>query len=136
MNNGIVRMRKRSIPKKIRNDVWVYYMGEKFKGLCYCCNTQEITVFTFHCGHVMSEKNGGQETKENLRPICAQCNLSMNSKNMDTFMSKYGYSVKSKYNYIVYFILFCIGIISIPMLHRDTRNFLYDTFKTILRMCF
>lgn len=44
---------------------------------------------SFHCGHVISEKNNGEITVDNLRPICQNCNSSMGTTDMDEFISKY-----------------------------------------------
>ena len=86
------RKRKKVIPKTLKRQVWETHIGrEKGTGLCFCCKRQTIQQIEFHCGHYISEANGGQTTLENLRPICAQCNLSMGSKNMDEFMKKHGF---------------------------------------------
>ena len=45
---------------------------------------------SFHCGHVISEFNGGNATIDNLRPICPSCNSSMGRTNMDIFMMRHG----------------------------------------------
>ena len=39
----------------------------------------------WHCGHVISEKNGGETNIGNLRPICGSCNNSMGSMNWTTW---------------------------------------------------
>ncbi len=80
---------KKPIPKTLRRMVWDLYIGEEFGiGKCECCS-KVIKQFEFHCGHVKSEANGGETSVENLRPICALCNLSMGKKNMDEFMKTY-----------------------------------------------
>ena len=82
---------KKQIPKKIRQLVWNKYIGEKFgSGLCQCCKITEITQMNFHCGHITSEKNGGDMTLTNLLPICALCNSSMGSINMWDFIKAHG----------------------------------------------
>jgi 5-methylcytosine-specific restriction endonuclease McrA len=43
----------------------------------------------FHCAHIISEKNGGTTTLDNLMPICAQCNTSMRTQNLIDFRNKY-----------------------------------------------
>ena len=43
----------------------------------------------FHCGHIISEFNGGNLDVENLKPICQPCNSSMKTMNMDEFIKKY-----------------------------------------------
>jgi len=85
------RKSKKAIPKKIKQLVWNNYIGEKNgAGLCQCCNKTEIKQMDFHCGHVISEKNGGEIVVKNLKPICSLCNSSMGSKNMDEFMKEFG----------------------------------------------
>jgi hypothetical protein len=58
------------------------------KSKCYCCKLTE-TQLSFHCGQVISEKNGGKINVENLRPICQNCNSSMGTKNMNDFIQEY-----------------------------------------------
>lgn len=73
--------RKEYIPKALREQVWVKYNGEKFRETCYvnwCEN--KISVFDFHVGHDKPESRGGRLDIDNLRPICARCNLSMGNK--------------------------------------------------------
>ena len=53
-------------------------MGKKYEKKCYipwCTNT--INVFDFHVGHDVPESHGGALDINNLKPICARCNLSM-----------------------------------------------------------
>jgi 5-methylcytosine-specific restriction endonuclease McrA len=75
------------IPKAIREQVWIKYIGKKYKSKCtikWCTN--QIDVFNFHAGHNIPFSKGGQTTIENLRPICARCNVSMsNTYTIDTW---------------------------------------------------
>jgi 5-methylcytosine-specific restriction endonuclease McrA len=67
-----------NVPKALREQVWIKYMGKKFSSKCFikwCKN--EIDVFSFHVGHNIPDSKGGLMILENLRPICARCNLSM-----------------------------------------------------------
>ena len=69
---------RKQIPKAIRQQVWIKYMGKKFENKCtiiWCTNI--ISVFNFHAGHVIPDSKGGLINIENLRPICSNCNLSM-----------------------------------------------------------
>jgi 5-methylcytosine-specific restriction endonuclease McrA len=69
---------KDKIPKALREQVWVNFIGKKFHSKCYvpwCRN--DITVFDFQVGHNYPESKGGATILENLRPICSRCNLSM-----------------------------------------------------------
>ena len=87
------------IPKALRNKVWNQYVGiEKGISKCFVCTDVEISQQNFECGHIISRKNGGQLTIENLRPICGACNKSIGSNNMDEFMTKYGYAHNLKQN--------------------------------------
>jgi len=75
-----VKMCKANIPKALREQVWIKYIGKKYSSKCYihwCKN--DIDVFNFHIGHNIPESKGGELTLENLRPICARCNLSMSN---------------------------------------------------------
>jgi hypothetical protein len=69
---------KQTIPRALREQVWITYAGRCFQRKClipWCQNT--MTVFDFHVGHDTPESAGGATNIQNLRPICARCNLSM-----------------------------------------------------------
>lgn len=71
---------KKSIPKAVREQVWITYFGKKFDHKCHinwCKN--KITVFDFECGHNIPSSKGGNISLENLRPICSRCNKSMSN---------------------------------------------------------
>ena len=73
--------RKKQIPKAIREQVWLKYIGHNYQSKCpigWCTNT--ITVFDFQAGHIIPESRGGPTTLENLMPICSRCNSSMNNQ--------------------------------------------------------
>lgn len=79
------------IPSALRNLIWCTYIGEEQrKGLCLCCNTEQITTYNHECGHIVAQVNGGESSLENLRPICSSCNKSMGTKNMDDFIKLLG----------------------------------------------
>ena len=74
------KYKKKSIPLAIRQQVWLKYVGENFEYKCiiiWCQN--KISPFKFHVGHIIPESKGGSMNIENLRPICANCNLSMSN---------------------------------------------------------
>lgn len=82
-------MPRKTIPKALKNKVWDHYIGSEFgKGQCYCCK-KNIDSKDFECGHVKAVKFGGQNTLENLRPICSCCNKSMGTQNMNQFIEEY-----------------------------------------------
>jgi 5-methylcytosine-specific restriction endonuclease McrA len=69
----------------LRMKVWESHMGENYRGPCLCCKRQ-INTFTFVCGHVVSAANGGTNTIDNLKPICAICNTHMSSMDMEEYI--------------------------------------------------
>lgn len=72
--------RKATIPRALREQVWLKYMQNRLDGKCtihWCQNT--INAFDFHVGHNIPESKGGTLDISNLRPICSRCNLSMSS---------------------------------------------------------
>jgi 5-methylcytosine-specific restriction endonuclease McrA len=82
--------KKKSIPKSLKKMVWDKWIGPNIgRTKCLCCKHEEIRQIEFHCGHIIAETNGGETNIENLRPICAQCNLSMGSMNMNDFKKTY-----------------------------------------------
>jgi len=79
-NNKNNKNRKKNIPKAIREQCWIKTFGNKYKSKCFikwCKN--DITVFDFHVGHDKPESRGGTLDINNLKPICARCNLSMSN---------------------------------------------------------
>jgi hypothetical protein len=84
------RRKKKYIPKTLKRAVWDTHIGaEKGIAPCMCCERTMIQQIEFHCGHVIAEAEGGKTNVENLRPICAQCNLSMGKRNLYEFKAKY-----------------------------------------------
>ena len=91
--------RKRTIPKVLKINVWNYYIGKEIgSAKCMCCQECEIIQGHFEAGHVISERDGGATTIENLRPICSLCNKSMGAQNMLEFMQEYGYRKPRNWN--------------------------------------
>ena len=83
--------RKKTIPKVVKDLTWQRWIGDDIaKAKCLCCGINEIKMNSFHCGHVISEADGGQTTVDNLRPVCATCNLSMRTQNMEKFKGQHG----------------------------------------------
>lgn len=74
-------MRKATIPKALREQVWIKYNSANYNGKCYiqwCSNV--ITPFSFEVGHNIPESKGGTLDIDNLRPICGSCNRSMGNR--------------------------------------------------------
>jgi hypothetical protein len=74
------KRKKQHIPKAVREQCWLKTFGEVYNSKCFiswCEN--EINVFDFHVGHDQPESKGGTLSVDNLKPICARCNLSMSN---------------------------------------------------------
>ncbi len=72
---------KDTIPKALREQVWIQTIGKDFDAKCptrWCKN--RINPFDFHVGHNIPEAKGGTLDINNLKPICSRCNLSMNTQ--------------------------------------------------------
>ena len=83
--------KKKSIPKILKDLTWQRWIGDDIaKAKCLCCGVNEIKMNSFHCGHVVAEADGGSTTVDNLRPVCATCNLSMRTQNMEKFKGQHG----------------------------------------------
>jgi hypothetical protein len=91
--------KKVKIPATLRNSVWNLYIGNDIKsGTCFCCGTEKISTANFECGHIKSEKDGGEITITNLRPVCSLCNKSMGTQNMEVFMAQCGFVKNNFWN--------------------------------------
>jgi hypothetical protein len=83
---------KQSIPKVLKDLCWAKHVGDTVATTkCMCCGVHDIKMNNFHCGHVIPEAHGGQLSVDNLRPICAACNLSMGTENMNAFRIRCGF---------------------------------------------
>ena len=87
----VVRKKKAKILRALKEQVWIKHNKKKFQVKCpiqWCKN--KINCFNHHVGHVIPESKGGPTTIENLKPICAKCNLSMsNNYTIDEFSDKF-----------------------------------------------
>lgn len=82
----VVRTRT-AIPRRLRNDVWIKYQGNKNHGMCYCCGTNIVrTNYGWHCSHVIANVKDGELSIDNLRVCCSHCNLSMGSQNLYAYI--------------------------------------------------
>ena len=86
-----VKKPKEKIPVSVKNTLWSLHFPNVLEGKCKCCQTETITRNNFDCGHIISEKEGGEIKLENLKPICRACNSSMGVMNMNEYMKKYGF---------------------------------------------
>lgn len=96
------KKKKEKIPSAVRKIVWNTYIGkDNPNGKCLCCDAEDISSTNFECGHIKSEKNGGEVNVENLRPICGHCNKSIGGNNMDEFMERYKIKKPSNWNGLI-----------------------------------
>ena len=86
----------KEVPKNLGGDfdhlrikIWEKYMGNVARGPCYCCENHEISTFTFEAGHVIARSLGGEDSVDNLRPICGWCNKTMGTRNMYEFKAQF-----------------------------------------------
>lgn len=87
----IIRRFFGTIPKAVREQVWLRANGPQFSCKCnvsWCEN--DINVFDFTVGHNIPSSKGGSDKLYNLRPICARCNSGMgNMYTIDEWESKF-----------------------------------------------
>ena len=87
-----IKPKKKSIPPSLKIKVWNKHIGDEIgKTKCLCCKLQDIYQASFSCGHIISEFNGGELKLDNLKPICSSCNSSMSTKNMNEYITEYGF---------------------------------------------
>jgi hypothetical protein len=83
------KIMRKYISPKLRMCVWNRYFGNSETGMCPICDKKiRVGKNGFHCGHIISEANGGVTDLDNLRPICADCNIDMGSTNWDDYVKK------------------------------------------------
>lgn len=86
--NHKFKNKKIKISPKLRFEVWRKYYNNNLEGKCPICNNNIGLYLGYHCGHIISEKNNGETNLDNLRPLCSNCNLKMNSTNWDDYIKK------------------------------------------------
>ncbi len=89
---------KKNITPKTRLTVWANYYGELESSPCPfskygCANKISRGKNGFHCGHIVSEFNGGKTIIDNLRPVCFNCNSAMGTTNWPDYLK----TVKTAY---------------------------------------
>lgn len=90
---------KKRIPAALRTKVWNTNISEETKiGKCNVCDVK-INFDNFHCGHVISEHNGGEVKLDNLKPLCMLCNTSMGKNNMNDFIELYGFKNTEQFKF-------------------------------------
>ena len=80
--------KRKNIPQTVRNALWTKSFNDNIQGNCYVCNGN-ISYHTFHAGHKISVKMGGNNNINNLEVLCPSCNLSMGSQDLEEFKKVY-----------------------------------------------
>jgi hypothetical protein len=102
------------ISSKLKSEVWKKEFKTKKLGKCpvLLCNNM-LEKKSFHCGHIISCHNNGQNEIENLRPICGDCNTKMSSENWVIYEKKNIYEKKKQKCYECKQKIKCINNINI-----------------------
>ena len=89
MFKRLFSIKRKTLPKAVREQVWLKDMGRKFEGKCMInwCNNK-INIFDFQVGHNIPVSKGGLDKLENLHAICCRCNSCMGNKYTITEWSK------------------------------------------------
>ena len=91
----VKEVKRQVIPANVRKEVWNTYVGAKDVGACFCCDAEiSDSKSSWHCGHILSDKYGGNAEVNNLRPICVLCNTSMGAMHMYRYMIYNSLNVK------------------------------------------
>lgn len=83
--------KKKTIPISIRKNVWrAAYQDQEVCECPFFRSCRKILDYNkkngWHCGHIISEENGGPTELGNLRPICQSCNSSMGTRNWNDYV--------------------------------------------------
>lgn len=87
--------KRKQLGKAERNAVWNTYIGISY-GIseCYLGCGNPISQQNFECGHIISVATFGDNSLDNLRPICSACNKSIGTMNMHEFVQQAGFMSK------------------------------------------
>jgi len=94
-NSLMVPKNSTSIPLSIRKQVWRVYNGNVGSAACFVCNNN-ITALDYECGHIQAKSKGGENTIDNLLPICGSCNKSMSDMHLFEYVEKHFQNLQSK----------------------------------------
>jgi len=84
-----INVASRKIGKSKRRKVWEKRnMKESMIGKCFVCE-KDIDYDEFECGHVTAAFWGGNQSLNNLEPICGPCNRDMGVENLNEYKRKF-----------------------------------------------
>jgi len=129
----ITRKTDRStIPLKEKKLVFMRDFGDNVSIYCLCCNKRKINVRNRHCGHIISDHDGGPAVKENLISICKKCNGNsddgMGTENLFKFQERRYPDAPSARKYMER-----MNSIAEIKVKNDITNFTVDELKDIAR---
>ena len=70
--------------RAVREQVWLLECGQVYARSCpvhFCSNV--MTVFDFHVAHRRALASGGDNSLENLVPLCSRCNHCMATQSLE-----------------------------------------------------
>ncbi len=83
------RLKRKTIPKAIKNQLWRKNFGDSMKGNCFCCEGEINALEGWDASHWVPASKGGSDTLDNLRVCCSTCNKSMSNMDMGTYLRRY-----------------------------------------------
>ena len=87
--DDVLPYKKMSIPKTVKNCLWINTYGDSRIGKCKICLREDVSLSSFQACHILAEKNGGSCALDNLMVGCALCNSSMGTANALDFIKTY-----------------------------------------------
>lgn len=84
------KQKRKTIPKSVRDAVWVKHNGRSLDGKCFVCKTKITTDGSgWHASHIVADSKGGLPTEDNLVPCCATCNIGMGNRDLREYLKSH-----------------------------------------------
>jgi len=80
--------KRTSIGKNLRMASWRQHFGNSGEGKCYVCG-RTIYIDDFQAGHIIAVAKGGENSVDNIRPICKPCNVGMGTMDLNEYKKKF-----------------------------------------------
>ena len=80
--------KRKSIPKRVRLQIWKRDHGNKVESKCPVCNVKLINILEFHIGHIISLHHGGLNEASNFQAICSVCNHDMGTESIPRYQQR------------------------------------------------
>ena len=77
------------ITSKHREEIWKHRIGERFNVKCPTpwCTTIINPFSNWHSAHMIAKCKGGSDDISNMTPVCAKCNLSMQTTSWNDWIN-------------------------------------------------